>query len=261
VYQFGIVDEELDKHTHFIYSEAASGKGSDEVASMVLNYLEKFPSRKSSELILWADNCGGQNKNSTLIHTCMYLVESKSFESVQLKFQIKGHTRNSVDRGFGYTKREYNRSEVYSIECLQDILKRSCTGPHGSQKIFLVVINGPDVFRRYSKFYISMYQKIKDVQKYQIFKAESFDKTKIFCMHPSKPDNWDNQTIKLSIFLKNELDIIPFKGWNKEKIVDFYRKVRPDIPENFKNSLCPKPEDELEEEVKKLKSQRQKDKH
>jgi len=94
-YQFGIVDEELDQHVHYIYMESEGGKGCDPVVSMHLNNFQK---RRSRYLIFWADNCGGQNKNSTVIQTLLELVRNKEFDIVELKFQIKGHTRNSVDR-------------------------------------------------------------------------------------------------------------------------------------------------------------------
>ncbi len=36
-YQFGIVDEELDQHVHYIYMESEGGKGCDQVVSMLLH--------------------------------------------------------------------------------------------------------------------------------------------------------------------------------------------------------------------------------
>jgi hypothetical protein len=42
-------------------------------------------------------------------------------------------------------------------------------------------------------------------------------------------------------------------------MVDFYNKVRPDIPNKFKNSLCPKPDSEVESVVKEVKNKRSQD--
>jgi hypothetical protein len=53
VYQFHIVDEELAKHTDLIYSDEDTGKGPDDVTSLIIWYLENCLCRK---LIFWADN-------------------------------------------------------------------------------------------------------------------------------------------------------------------------------------------------------------
>lgn len=45
---------------------------------------------------------------------------------------------------------------------------------------------------------------------------------------------------------------------NKERAVDFYTKIRPDIPKAYKDTLCPKPDSELENEVKEVKINRTK---
>jgi len=106
----------MKTHTKtLIFFITSPGKGANEVASMVLYYLNTILKRNSKHLVLWADNCGGQNKNSTLIQTFLDLVRNGLFDIVELKFQIKGHTRNSVDRGFGLTKRAYNRNDVLSF--------------------------------------------------------------------------------------------------------------------------------------------------
>jgi uncharacterized protein with PIN domain len=68
---------------------------------------------------------------------------------------------------------------------------------------------------------------------------------------------------KISILLPRDkvdydIQLIPtfLKGYNKERMVDFYNKIRPDIPNEFKNSLCPKPNEEIENIVKEVKVKR-----
>ncbi|KAI5836964.1 hypothetical protein DFP73DRAFT_601529 [Morchella snyderi] len=47
-------------------------------------------------------------------------------EELMLCFHVKGHTRNSVDRGFAITKNELNRSELYVPDQYIEIVNRSC---------------------------------------------------------------------------------------------------------------------------------------
>jgi hypothetical protein len=261
IYQFGIVNEELDTHFHLLYSDEDTGKGPDEVSSLLWWFLENSTIRKSRNLIFWADNCGGQNKNNTIVHLMHYLVRIGMFDSVQLKFQIKGHTRNSVDRGFAYTKKLFNRSEVYSIECFRDVIKRSCsnhTSLHDSdQKMFPVVVDAPNVFKHFTKKLQGIYQKFNGIQKYHIFKIEKGNDN-VFAFSV-KDKKWDAISILLPRNkICDTLELIPIhmKGPNKERMIDFYYKIRPEIPDEFKDSLCPKPKDEVETEVKELKSKR-----
>ncbi|CAG8652387.1 14729_t:CDS:2, partial [Racocetra fulgida] len=81
VHQFGLVEEGIDRHWHFLYTEAKAAKGANEVTSMVHLFLTSVVVQK-----------------------------------IEYRFQIKGHTRNSVDRGFGNTKREYARSEIKTTD-------------------------------------------------------------------------------------------------------------------------------------------------
>jgi hypothetical protein len=54
---------------------------------------------------IYADNCGGQNKNNHMIRYLRSLVDSERVKTVSLYFLVKGHTKNNCDRGFGTIKR------------------------------------------------------------------------------------------------------------------------------------------------------------
>jgi hypothetical protein len=259
-YQFGVVDEELDEHHHYLYMESEGGKGSDNVVSMVIHYIKNIMKRKSKHLILWADNCGGQNKNSTMIHTLLDLVRLKEFDVVELKFQIKGHTRNSVDRGFGYTKRQYLSSDVYSLQCLANVISRSAvnSATDSSKCIPVILQNCSDIFKTYTSFYSSKYKKCPKVQSYQIFRCDNSDMDSVSCMSPENPD----ERIKYALSVKKrkvetvELKSLTPPGFSIEKKVDFYNKIRHYIPPQFLLDLCPEPTVTEILEIKKLKSSR-----
>ncbi len=209
VHYFGMVDEELDKHTHFIYYESIGGEGADETASMIRYYLEKLQKRKSRTLIFWADNCGGQNKNSTIIQTLMDLVRDMDFDVVELKFQIKGHTRNSVDRGFGYTKRKYNQNDVHSLECIQKIINESAKNQLNDEKCTAVKLDETSkIFKKYTAYFMGKYRKSKDVQKYQIFRCTKDDLNSVYCWSASNPDVWDQHKLTLDRLNNTELENI-----------------------------------------------------
>ncbi|CAG8683796.1 15390_t:CDS:2, partial [Cetraspora pellucida] len=117
LHQFGLVNEGIDKHWHAIYTEGKASKGPNEVTS-ILNHFLVSVTGEAKEIKLWADNCGGQNKNSCLLWYLLWLCNTKIFHKIDYQFQIKSHTRNSVDRGFGRTKLEYAKSEAWCIDHL-----------------------------------------------------------------------------------------------------------------------------------------------
>ena len=260
-YQFGIVDEELDQHYHYIYMESEGGKGSDNVVSIVLHHIRTIMPRRSKHLILWADNCGSQNKNSTMIHTLLELVKNNEFDVVELKFQIKGHTRNSVDRGFSYTKREYISSDVYSLDCFSKVIARSASHSltDTSKCIPIKIERCEDMFKCYTSFYSKIYNKCPKVQSYQIFKSINTDMNKIFCMSLKDDIHWDEYCLLLSKRKKvNTEELVAMKpvGFPLEKQVDFYNKIKQYIPSAYHETLCPKPTDSEILEIRKLKSSR-----
>jgi len=52
------------------------------------------------ELRLFADNCGGQNKNHALVRYCMALVETEQFKKVEQFYPIKEVIRSYHAIGF-----------------------------------------------------------------------------------------------------------------------------------------------------------------
>ena len=116
VYCFGVVDEGHDHHYHYLYGEDIAGKGSNDVISLLQKYITENVLSTTRSLVVYADNCGGQNKNNLMIFYLLWLVDSGRFDDVKLKFQVKGHTRNSCDRGFGCFKNAYVHNKLYYCE-------------------------------------------------------------------------------------------------------------------------------------------------
>eukprot|EP00644_Phytophthora_capsici_P007881 jgi/Phyca11/51087/gw1.63.150.1 len=106
---FGIHNQPDNKQWNYVYSERKAGKGSNEVISMLdwfarsQNIYGNCIGDKSWSL--YADNCGGQNKNNFMVKYLLFLTHSKAVKSISFNFLIKGHTKNNCDRGFANIKR------------------------------------------------------------------------------------------------------------------------------------------------------------
>lgn len=84
--------------THFMWHEGISGRGANEVASCLYNFLTSCIGPEISHIILYSDTCGGQNKNSILSAMYLYLLRSHpTLKRVDHKFLIPGHTHMECD--------------------------------------------------------------------------------------------------------------------------------------------------------------------
>lgn len=63
LYNFCIHVASTGKSYCYVYDETVGGKGQNEVASMILDFLTKHISTEVTDLFLFSDNCASQNKN------------------------------------------------------------------------------------------------------------------------------------------------------------------------------------------------------
>ena len=129
LYCFGIVNVALDQLYAYIYQESAGKKGSMNVVSFLLHYIENYVMgnghhnyQTKDELNIITDNCGGQNKNGLILKAAAYLMEKNWFRRVTLIFLIRGHTKNSADRMFNLLKVHWRQTNVYTYQQALDIL-------------------------------------------------------------------------------------------------------------------------------------------
>ncbi|XP_039275957.1 uncharacterized protein LOC111056390 [Nilaparvata lugens] len=81
----------------YVYHEGEANKTPNEVCSFLYEYLKEVPS-EVTELRLFADNCGGQNKNHTLTRFLLMLTDTGRFEKVTMFFPVRGHSFLPCDR-------------------------------------------------------------------------------------------------------------------------------------------------------------------
>ena len=84
MYNFCIVNLQDEEEPYFYLWEEFNGrKGSVEIYTALEKYLEKFvyiiPERTQMKLRIVADNCGGQNKNHTLLMALLRMIHLGKF--------------------------------------------------------------------------------------------------------------------------------------------------------------------------------------
>lgn len=86
----------------YMYPESVAHKGSNEVCSMLHHFVYNCLSSDVTELMIFCDSCGGQNKNFTFFRFLHHLVhEENRFKSIQVTFPIRGHSYLECDKNMG----------------------------------------------------------------------------------------------------------------------------------------------------------------
>ena len=122
---FGIWNSATDQMSMFFVEESISasiGKGSDATIAFLHHYLRSFSlkhedgRRKTPKrIIIWCDNCTGQNKNNMLMQYCAFRVSSGLNSFVSVNFMLPGHTKFVCDRFFGVFKRAWHNCEADTV--------------------------------------------------------------------------------------------------------------------------------------------------
>lgn len=110
-------DSYTDVHCYF-WNETDAKRGANEIGSCLLDCFERLcceagVSASNSDglnLIMYSDNCCGQNKNKYIVALYLYAVTHLNIESITHKFLIKGHTQNEGDNIHSLIEKEIKKN-------------------------------------------------------------------------------------------------------------------------------------------------------
>ena len=98
VYNFTCFDVARKQGDCFVWDETIAKRGASEVSSCMHKLVEEHCTKEKNELVFFADNCPGQNKNRYIIQMLSLLVRIfQNIKSVTLMFLERGHTQNKND--------------------------------------------------------------------------------------------------------------------------------------------------------------------
>ncbi|OWZ04498.1 hypothetical protein PHMEG_00023587, partial [Phytophthora megakarya] len=96
------------------------------------------------------------------IRMLLTLTHMSVLPEIEFKFFVKGHTKNTVDRGFGHVRKRISRADVWTMDQLLEVVA------HASASSALVHIPKENsTFKDYRSVVDEVYKKIKNIQKYQ----------------------------------------------------------------------------------------------
>ncbi len=98
----------------FLWDETCGNKGSAEIATFLIRYLENLPSEITS-VVMYADTCGGQNRNKNVLAALLYVVNKNKtgLQTIDLKFLESGHSYLEADSIHATIEREKKHKNIY----------------------------------------------------------------------------------------------------------------------------------------------------
>lgn len=113
-YNFTIYDIGRNDGYCYVWHEEIAKRGSNEIASCLWNFLELQKSKGIETVILYSDNCGGQNRNHVVFS--MFVYAATKFQiKITHRFLEKGHTQNEGDSMHAVIENAKKRQSVIYV--------------------------------------------------------------------------------------------------------------------------------------------------
>ena len=127
---FCVFDITKNKVFMFPWDETVGSRGANEIASCImrwLRYVREVEGKNITKLRIFADNCGGQNKNIHIILFFLQLIQQNSLKRVDIIYLVSGHSFMPCDRAFGVVEKYYRRhGYICSVSQYIGHLKKAC---------------------------------------------------------------------------------------------------------------------------------------
>lgn len=125
-YNLGIHDCATGQASMFMWTEDVAKRGSEEIASCLLKYLTSRSTTGEEEVIIYTDNCGGQNKNWVLMMLWLQLVRENRYNAIEHRFLVSGHTYLPSDRDFAVIEKHKKfLKQIYCPEQWYEAVSKS----------------------------------------------------------------------------------------------------------------------------------------
>ncbi|XP_039281706.1 uncharacterized protein LOC111064507 isoform X2 [Nilaparvata lugens] len=141
-YNSGIYSGKDNKGFFYVWMENIASRGAQEVGSCLRKNILNHVGPNVSELNLWSDSCGGQNRNIKIVLLLQTLFQEMPFlEKIRFKYLIPGHSFMPNDSHFGDVESALRFQQ--RIYCPQDYINimKSC---RKKNKFIVTEINGED---------------------------------------------------------------------------------------------------------------------
>ena len=127
LYNLGIYIGSSKRSIFNLWLENEGGKGTQEVGSCLRKYILNNIKSPVTDLILWADSCGGQNRSIKLVLMLIHTMQHHtSLQSITLRFLLSGHSFLPNDANFGVIESQLKTQQrLYTLEDYAESIQKS----------------------------------------------------------------------------------------------------------------------------------------
>lgn len=121
-----------NKSSMFVWDEVTGGRGSIEITSCLRKWIGMEHDEKAfNNLIVFSDNCGGQNKNINVILNYLHEVHSGRLKNIEHVYLMPGHSFLPCDSAFGNIERKFIReSNIYDFDSYCNIIQNATSSQY-----------------------------------------------------------------------------------------------------------------------------------
>ena len=112
-YNLTVFDMGMKKGHCFMWHEGQAKRGAANIASCVFKFIEEYSQNGVTQFSFFTDNCGGQNKNRTIVG--MYIHAVRMFKvTIEHYYLERGHTQNEGDSVHANIERAAKQADIFS---------------------------------------------------------------------------------------------------------------------------------------------------
>jgi hypothetical protein len=169
------------------------------------------------------------------------LVDMGTFEHVDFKFFIKGHTKNSCDRGFGHIRKNVATAECWTMAHVMEAVDAAA-----SNSVTVHVARDSGFFTSFKPVLTELYKQLHGVQQFQMFSMDSAKPGVVTCKKDPqsaaedkdlrrKIDGIMTAKEKVVRIMTDPVEVLPLPPINAENKMQMYRSIRPYVPQAFQD--------------------------
>jgi len=117
----------LKEHTAnlYVWNEATAKRGSSEIGSCLIHYINNYLQDCINKIVIFSDNCSGQNKNINLSLLLLRFVQSGRFSLIKQYFLMSGHSFLPCDQDFGNIETAFEGKQIYTTPHYISLMKEA----------------------------------------------------------------------------------------------------------------------------------------
>lgn len=129
VYNFTIYEAAEPNNGYcFFWNEINGKRGSCEIGSCLLNFVNNHVPPHVNHITIFSDTCGGQNRNVQIMALYLHIVRTHpTINVIEQKFMESGHSYMEVDSMHSSIEKAQKNVNVYSIHDWENIFKLART--------------------------------------------------------------------------------------------------------------------------------------